>query len=147
MGDGNDHVVAGGYNDTIAGGAGNDTLEGGAGNDTYIFNQGDGSDTVIDSSGTNKFVFTDLDNDDFGFFVQNGKLNVSYGDGDNIAITGNVSRYELADGSYLTDADVNYIIQQISAFSQSNGVSFSTANDVRQNEQMAQLIAATWQNS
>ena len=145
-GDGHDSVYTGNYDDIIAGGKGNDTLDGGGGNDTYIFNSGDGLDLLFDTQGSNSFVFTDLEKDDFGFLIQGGLLNVSYGDGDNIMLAGNVSRFELADGSYLTDSDVNYIIQQISAFSANNGVNFSTADDVRRNEQMAQLIAAAWNN-
>jgi hypothetical protein len=93
----------------IVGGKGNDNLYGGNGNDTYIFNRGDGSDIITDTAGLDCIVFGS--DEGVGFLVNNGKLNISYGSGDSIVVSsGNIERYERADGSYLTDADVNYII-------------------------------------
>jgi hypothetical protein len=89
----------------------------------------------------------DGSDDSIGFLTSNGKLNISYGNGDNILISsGAIERYEREDGGYLTDSDVNYIIQQVTAFSKDKGVSFSTADDVRKNEELAQWIAAQWHN-
>jgi Ca2+-binding RTX toxin-like protein len=143
-GDGNDTVNTGSFNDTITGGKGNDTLKGNSGNDTYIFNCGDGIDTIIDTSGLDKIVFGS--DDGVGFLINDGKLNISYNSGDNIVINSNIERYERSDGSYLTDADVNYIIQQITLFSKDKGVNFSTADDVRKNDELSQWIMAQWKH-
>jgi Ca2+-binding RTX toxin-like protein len=145
-GAGNDTITSGDFNDTLTGGTGNDTLKGGNGDDTYIFNRGDGSDTITDTGGLDRIVFGSDDN--IGFLTKSGKLNISYGSGDNIVISsGAVEHYERADGGYLTNSDVNYIIQQITAFGKDKGVSFSTADDVRKNAELAQWIAAQWHNN
>jgi Ca2+-binding RTX toxin-like protein len=142
-GAGNDTIASGDFNDTLTGGTGADTLKGGSGDDTYIFNCGDGSDTITDTAGSDKIVFNS--NDGVGFLTKSGKLNISYGSGDNIVISsGAIERYEREDGSYLTDSDVNYIIQQITVFSKDRGVNFSTADDVRKNDELSQWIAAQW---
>jgi Ca2+-binding RTX toxin-like protein len=141
MGAGNDTLESGDFDDTLVGGKGNDTLRGGAGDDTYIFNIGDGQDIISDSSGTDRLVFTDASGNGFGFLTVSGKLNISYGDGDNIRVDGGViERYELSDGGYLTAEDVTDILSRITA----TGIKFNSADEVRQNEELSLMISDKW---
>jgi len=60
--------------------------------------------------------------------------------------TGNrVEKITLATGEYLTDADISQIIQDMSAYAATEGISLSSLNDVRQNEELLALISNSWQ--
>ena len=48
-------------------------------------------------------------------------------------------------GSALTDADINQIIQEMSAFSTAEGISLDSLDDVRQHEELMTMIAESWQ--
>jgi hypothetical protein len=55
-----------------------------------------------------------------------------------------VDRFELSDGKYLTDSDVNNLIQQISAYAVNNGISLNSLQDVQNNTQIMALVAGSW---
>jgi Ca2+-binding RTX toxin-like protein len=115
-------------NDTLSGAAGNDTLFGGSGNDVYHFSLGGGSDSVSDSAGTDTFLFDNsvVKNDIALFQTAGGNLEIGYTNsaGDLITVQGQntagtaIERFELSDGSYLTDADVTASSRQWQAMPQ-----------------------------
>ncbi|MDP1651355.1 MAG: calcium-binding protein [Rhodocyclaceae bacterium] len=123
---GNDTLNGGADNDTLNGDAGDDVLDGGTGNDTlyggegsdiYIFNVGDGVDTVFDNLASDANVFrfgAGIDKDNI--ILRQGSLLLDMGSGDQIHIEGfdsqnvfnsvSISRFEFADGSVLTSAEL-----------------------------------------
>ncbi len=119
-GEGNDVLEAGGGDDDLHGGAGSDYLMGGDGLDTYRFNLGDGVDSIQDDARqSNRVVFG------AGITADSLSLGVATGDsllmrvgnsGDAVQIVGfglnspsefhTISRFEFADGTVLTDAEL-----------------------------------------
>ncbi|WP_242675146.1 calcium-binding protein [Phytopseudomonas dryadis] len=118
-GQGNDTLLGRGGNDTLVGGIGSDSLDGGVGDDTYLFEAGDGTDRITDSGGVNVVRFGAGINQAGLTFKQAPStvgahvLQVEYSGGsisiDNGTL-GAVSRFEFADGTALSHADVmNYL--------------------------------------
>jgi len=125
-GAGDDEINGGQANDTLTGGTGNDFLNGGSGDDTYIFSRGDGSDTIYDDNGSDTLRFG------AGIAPSDLILSPGYADGDSqgliITIAGGsgriyirnqnsaaghgIERFEFADGTVLTDADLRATLMQ-----------------------------------
>ncbi|WP_297473422.1 calcium-binding protein, partial [Persephonella sp.] len=150
-GTGNDEIHAGYGNDVIEGGTGNDILYGGHGSDTYIFNKGDGHDTIYDWTGEDRIVFGEgISKSDLALFMGGNNLIIKYGNDDVITVGDQaysgrgISTIQLQDGYFLTENDINRIIQEISAFADSNGISITSVDDIRNNQQLMNIIANAW---
>ncbi|MCF6267724.1 MAG: Ig-like domain-containing protein [Desulfuromusa sp.] len=152
-GEGNDLLLGGSGNDRLWGDQGNDTLSGGTGDDTYIFNFGDGSDILYDLSGADKITFAaDVIKEEIAFLKTGTSMKIGYGVDDQITMncysdseTGNrIETITLADGSYMTDADINQLIQEMSAYAITEGISLNSIDDVKQQEPLMAMIADTW---
>jgi len=163
---GNDTLLGGDGNDTLVGGPGNDLLVGGCGDDTYVFNPGDGRDTIFDTdfsflwnwgqqeSGEDTIRFGEgIGREDVALFMRYGSLEIQYGEQDRVTVlnqnhsSGRIERIELADGSYLSDADVNQLIQQMAAFAVDEGIAMNSLNDVRNNQELMTLVANSWHSA
>ncbi len=136
----------------IVGCSGRDRLNGGKGDDIYSFAKGDGVDKIHDRKGNDVIQFGEgVEKEDISFFMQGSRLHLQYSDSDRVVISGQsrenskIVRIELNDGSYLTNADVDLIVQQISAFASEQGIWKPDNNDIRNNEQMMQIITSVWQ--
>ncbi|MBP1732499.1 MAG: hypothetical protein H6Q55_2928 [Deltaproteobacteria bacterium] len=53
-------------------------------------------------------------------------------------------KVELSDGSFLTDGDINKIIQDMTAFASGNGIQLSSMDDVRKNPELMGMIVQGW---
>jgi VCBS repeat-containing protein len=157
-GAGDDVLFGGADADLLSSGEGDDQLYGGAGDDVYSFHQGDGHDQVRDNGswpwsdgGCDTVRFgEDIGVEDIAFYMHRGTLHMQYGEQDRVEIVrqnrnrSSIERFELADGSYLTDADVNQLIQQMAAFAADEGIAFSSLSDVRNNPELMTLVANAW---
>ncbi len=153
-GAGVDTLQGGDGNDQLIGGVGNDRLYGGAGDDSYLFNLGDGQDTVSDTSGTETVQFgEDVTSDSIALFKNGSTLQIGYGIDDQITLsnysdstTGNrIEEIILNDGNSMTAADINQIIQDMSAYATTAGISMDSLDDVRNNEELMAIVASGWQ--
>ncbi|MBN1956655.1 MAG: cadherin-like domain-containing protein [Desulfuromonadales bacterium] len=162
-GGGDDLLVGGAGSDALSGDSGQDRLwggkdrdllSGGSGDDIYRFNSGDGRDIIFDASGDDGIIFGDeVTAEGFALYKQRDTLQIGYGVDDVITLadysdseTGNrIENITLADGSYLTDDDINQIIQEMSAFATAEGISLDSLDDVRQNEELLTIVAGGWQ--
>jgi len=153
-GGGIDVLTAGSGQDHLAGGVGNDILTGGSGDDTYIFHRGDGRDRLYDESGTDAILFDeDVSSVGIALFKADNTLQIGYGIDDVITLnnvsdstTGNrIEAITLANGSTMTDADINQIIQEMSAYATAEGIAMDSLADVRQNEELMAIVASGWQ--
>ncbi len=140
--------------DTLIGGMGNDWLRGGSGDDTYLFSLGDGRDSLIDEAGSDTISFkAEVSSDSFALYQDGDTLQIGYGIDDQITLsnysdseTGNrIENITMADGSSMTAADINQIIQEMSAFAVSEGISIDSLDDVRNNEDLQAIVASHWQ--
>jgi trimeric autotransporter adhesin len=162
-GDGNDQLIGGSGNDALSGdsgqdslwgGTGSDLLSGGSGDDIYHFNLGDGSDIISDTSGTDSIELgNDVAQEEIAFLKTGNTLQIGYGLDDQIIMnnyadstTGNrIEEIVLDDGSTMTDADINQLIQEMSAYATAEGISLDSLDDVRNNEELMTMIASSWQ--
>ena len=151
---GNDELFGLNGDDQLSGDEGNDALYGGCGNDFYLFNTGDGSDTVTDESGRDSILFGDeVSVDSIALYRNGDTLQIGYGTDDQITLanysdseTGNrIENITMTDGSSMTAADINQIIQEMSAFAVSEGISIDSLDDVRNNEDLQTIVASHWQ--
>ena len=148
---GNDNLSAGNGDDILNGGTGTDYLSGDSGNDTYIFNLGDGVDTINDYSGTDKIIFGEsISKDDISFNYSGSYLKLSYSNDDVVSIYNQknsnyaIEKVELSDGSYLSNVDIENIIQQMNAYAQNNGIDMTNTEAVRNNENLMTIIQNSW---
>jgi len=152
---GND-TLAGGYrDDLLTGGTGNDALNGGAGQDTYRFALGDGIDTITDtgsdSGNEDKIAFgEDVNRDGTAIYSDGTNLTVAYGETDRLVASSQFSssygieKMQSADGLFLTNGDINGIIQDMAAFAQTNGIPMTSVEDVRRNQDLMNIIVNSW---
>lgn len=149
---GDDYVYGYGGNDTIIGGIGNDYLDGGEGSDTYFFNKGDGQDRICDTGydgETDTIVFDHtVLKQTVAFFRSGSELSIAYGDADYITVldqdAAGIGKVQISGGFCLTDADINAIIQQITTYGDSNGISLTSVDDVKGNREVMNIIANAW---
>ncbi|WP_333804286.1 calcium-binding protein [Sulfurospirillum sp.] len=158
---GNDGIYSYGGNDVLSGGTGNDFMEGGSGSDTYLFNKGDGKDTINEwaswnSSDVDSVKFGDgITNNDVSFILSGTNLLIQYGQNDTIKVANTynntssspIERIELSNGSYLTDNDMNLIIQQMSAYAVDKGISLTSNSDIQNNQALMQIVSSGWHNA
>jgi Ca2+-binding RTX toxin-like protein len=152
----------------LSGLGGNDTLKGAGGDDIYQFSQGGGFDTIYDgqyakgdanntiaddayAGGNDMIRFgTGITANNIAIFRNGNDLVIGYGTTDQVTVQDSVNygnkieRLELSSGAYLTDADLNRIIQDMSAFAVNNGIALTSIDDVRNNQQMMNLVATSW---
>jgi Ca2+-binding RTX toxin-like protein len=149
---GNDTLDGGNGNDWLHGGRGNDHLDGGAGGDAYLFNLGDGLDTIADrgnDASTDYISFGDtIAKDTIAFFQEGGDLHIAYGGTDYITVlnqdTEGMEKVQATNGWYLTDAEINAVIQQITAYSADHGLSLTSVDDVKNNQDLMGIIVNAW---
>ena len=115
---GNDTLVGASRADLLIGGPGDDTLDGGEGGDRYVFNPGDGVDVISDSGtqGADTLVFGPGISPD-ALSLGTGSLLIRIGgsgdavhvdgfDVDDAGAAGEIERFEFADGTALSRAQL-----------------------------------------
>ena len=164
-GDNSDYLNGGSGNDWLFGDQGNDLLKGGGGNDTYTFHQGDGNDIIYDKykngwcwcgshkdGGDDTIKFGEnVSREDVAIFIRHSSLYLQYGENDSIKVCNqkdkrdSIERIELSDGSFLTDGDINRIVQEISAYAVNEGICLRSVEDVRNNDDLMAIAYNAWQ--
>ena len=157
-GAGDDTLYGGADDDTLVGGTGNDFLSGSTGSDTFIFNKGDGIDTVREYSGKMDVIKlgADIDKKNIAIYKdENNNLIIDYGETsgyDRITVLNQfgddpnkyVEKFELRDGSYLSDSDINALIQNMTAYANNNAIEFTGIESVKNNTDLMNLVASAW---
>jgi Ca2+-binding RTX toxin-like protein len=152
---GNDRINSGKGNDIVNGGRGNDYLYDTYGNDTFIFHDGDGVDTIDNRGKTShrndKVQFgRNVDMNDIYFYFNSNDLYINYGDDDRIRIKNQkwnsrkIEKIELDNGYYVTDNDINRIIQDMSAFATDQGIDLTNRDEVRANSALMNVVTSAW---
>lgn len=158
-----DNIISGlSGNDTLDGVIGFDTLIGGAGDDTYIVNSYNPSelikvecdDTVIDSEGNDQIIFgSNVAKGNVAVFMSGTDLVVDYGaiiGQDKIVILGQtnsnnaIEKLQLSDGTYISNTDVNQLIQTMTSYAAANGIQLTNVNDVKNNQDLMTMVATSW---
>ena len=156
-GAGNDTLYGGANDDTLVGGTGDDFLSGSTGSDIFVFNKGDGIDTVREYAGSDDTIMLgdDISKDTIAIYKDNEDLIIDYGDNlgtDRITVLNQcgtdsskyVERVQLNDGSYLSNSDINALIQNMTAYAANNDIQISSINDVKNNADLMNLVATAW---
>jgi Ca2+-binding RTX toxin-like protein len=151
---GNDLLDGDAGADTLLGGDGSDYLLGADDNDTYLFDLGHGNDTVIESSGFDTLQFQQsISQADIGLFqANNGDLQFGYVNNSSDFITiqsqnqsaSSVERFELSDGQFMTNADINAVVQSMVSYATDHDISVTSVNDVTNNQDLMNIVVAGW---
>ena len=150
--EGNDILEGGAGNDILEGGAGNDYLEGGGEDDTYIFGRGDGSDTIYDSWGKNEIKFKEgISKENLTFMFNGNNLSIRYSEGGSITVNNyvdnaayQIEKIELEGGNFITNSQINKIIQDINAYAKDNGITAISHDTIRNNQDMMSIVMSGW---
>ena len=154
-GAGKDYLYGGTGDDTLSGGTGeNDYLSGEAGDDTYLFAKGDGNTTISDNAGVDTIKFMeDISKDEISFTMINNNLNIQYGDDEHILIQNQnnasytIENFELSDGNFLNNSDLDLMMQQLNAYAVDNGIDTFTNDTIRNNAEMMNIVSSSWQST
>ena len=146
---GNDWIKGGLGNDIIAGGQGNDRMFGEQGDDIYLLSDGFGVDTVEDAAGDDTILFdSTISKDRIAIYKNGDDFVIGCDESDLLTVTsgvaGSVEQYELSDGSYLTATDINQVIQDMTAFAADNGIAINSVQDIRQNQDLMNMVISAW---
>ncbi len=155
-GGGNDKIFDYAGDDTIHGCRGNDVIYDYGGSDVFEFCEYSGRDAIYNK---NKNL-TDFDTirlsgninkNQVAFFEDGSDLMLRYNPGQEIRVKyynlpgRNIDKVEIAqDGSYLTDADINSIVSDLAMYQADNGKEFNSAEEVANDPDAMNLIAAYW---
>ncbi|MCH9812829.1 MAG: tandem-95 repeat protein [Epsilonproteobacteria bacterium] len=150
--EGNDRLYGYKGDDKLDGGKGRDTLIGDRGSDSYYFTKGDGSDKIYEYGKESDTIYfaQDVNQEDIALFMEGRDLIISYGEGDDITVkyqsysNSGVEKVALEDGSYITNDDMNQIIQSINAYASENGIEVDSVNDVKENAQLMNIVSNGW---
>ncbi|MDD5387694.1 MAG: calcium-binding protein, partial [Sulfuricurvum sp.] len=164
-GKGNDMLEGGAGNDLLHGGEGTNTLSGSTGNDTYLATKGSNNTTIHENvfgfnlfgqyfgenGGDDTLLFGEgITKDDISFLMRGNDLLLQYGESEFITINNQkneanrIEKLQLEDGSYLTNTDVDQIIQQLSAYSRDHGFHLKDNTQIQNNQAMMNIVAAGW---
>ncbi|WP_172633601.1 calcium-binding protein [Sulfuricurvum kujiense] len=164
-GNGNDTLFGGNGNDLLSGGEGTNTLSGGSGDDTYLIIKGTPNTTITENvlgfglfgrwfgqeGGTDILKFgEEITKEDISFLMKGNDLLLQYGDNEFITINNQkseanrIEKFELNDGSYLTNTDIDRIIQQLSAYSKDQGFHIKDNTQIQSNQALMNIVAAGW---
>jgi len=50
----------------------------------------------------------------------------------------------LSDGTYISNTDVNQLIQTMTAYASGNGIQLTSVSDVKNNQDLMNLVAGSW---
>jgi hypothetical protein len=133
-GTGSSSITATGNNDTIAIGQGTGTVSASGSNETIRFGSGILKDTVA--------FYLDGNNLKIGFAGDSNSEYTIYNQGD---ANPSVANMTLSDGEYLTNVDVNLLIQQMSSYAADHqGIAFTSLNDVKNSPDLMNIISNSW---
>jgi len=155
---GDDYIAANAGDDTLIGGSGNDTLVGCAGADTYLFGRTDGNDTLNEtaevSGDIDTLKLTDgITNTEPVLVKQNNDLYVFIDSGNYMRIVNEfqqtnygIERLEVADGHYITRADIQKIVDTMSVINNNTGMDvMQKYNAMMADQQYQNVLAQSWQ--
>lgn len=159
--------------DILDGGTGIDTMIGGEGNDTYVFDrsyrydlidghkttQVGGFYTISDAAGNDTVFFGPNVNRNEIIFYKDGSghlvVNYSYDSSSpvdaiiKIADANSIEKFELADGSYITNSDINLLVQETSAYSANlsgAGLDIGQINTLKTDTDYVAALSTAWQS-
>lgn len=153
----NNTLTANAGNDTLTGDAGNDSLSGGDGSDTYLFRGTDGQDTINEAAGVNGDTDTlkltnGITTTEPVLVKQNNDLYVFIDSNDYVKIVNEfqqanygIERLEVTDGHYITRADIQNIVDTMSAINNDSGMDvMQKYNAMMVDQQYQNILAQSW---
>ncbi|OPA72038.1 hypothetical protein BB381_00350 [Campylobacter pinnipediorum subsp. caledonicus] len=57
-----------------------------------------------------------------------------------------ISKIELSDGGFISSTQINKVIEQLNSYTQDNGLTSITQNDIQNNQDMMQIVMNGWGN-
>jgi len=152
-----DTLIGEAGDDTLIGGTGNDSLIGGTGNDFYQFKLGDGLDVIQENDSTSGNMDhmqfdSAISKAQIAIFKNGNNLEIGYqGDTtDKVTVTnqfttaGQVERFDLVTGQYMTSVDVNLVIQNMTSYASSHGIALTSLSTVQNDQNLMNIVAAGW---
>ncbi|QKF71499.1 hypothetical protein CGEO_1201 [Campylobacter geochelonis] len=148
--------------DTLISKANNSTLQGENGNDTYIITKEATNTTIKDKElinliegGDDTLILQGVKKEEISFkldgvFMQD--LVIRYGSDNNTTLTiknqtnkySQIETIKLDDNSFISNEQIDKIIQQVNAYTSDNGISNITHDEARNNQAIMQIYASGW---
>lgn len=109
-----------------------------------------------DSAGTDTInLNSTISKNKIAVFMSGTDLAIDYGTNvgqDKIVVLGQtnstnaVEKIQLSDGTYISNTDVNQLIQTMTAYATANSIQLTNVNDVKSNQDLMNLVASSWHN-
>lgn len=117
-----------------------------------MFNKGDGNDFINDAVGNNTIRFgKGINKEDLTFVYSNNNFSIRYGADDTIAVNGYASNFayqinkiELDNGNFISNSQINKIIQDINSYARDNGITAISHDTIRNNQDMMSIVMSGW---
>ncbi len=97
-----------------------------------------GLDTLIGDLGNDSYHIDSNDGIDYGSSIGGDQLTIQNQDSNTI------EKFQLDNGQYLTDSDINQIIQDMTTYATDNGISLTSINDVKNNQDLLNVVINSW---
>ncbi|WP_034957539.1 calcium-binding protein, partial [Campylobacter showae] len=88
---------------------------------------------------------------DLTFVFTGSNLSIKYGSSDTVTVNGymnntayQIDKVELGNGNFITNSQINKIIQDISAYAKDNGITSISHDTIRNNQDMMNLVMSGW---
>lgn len=151
--EGNDQIDGKSGNDAVYCGTGNDKIYDDSGNERYYFDANDGIDSITDTVGNDLIKLgSHVNKNKIAFFKdKSGNLCIDYGNKTGVdKITVNswnnsanqIEKIQLNDGTFITNSDVNKIIQAVTTYAADKNIDLTNVSDVKNNSQLMNLFMA-----
>ncbi|MEI7473593.1 MAG: calcium-binding protein [bacterium] len=125
------------------------------GNDTYLFNKGDGFDSITDNNGSDEIKFGQgLTKNDLSVMKDGNSLVLGInGNDDGMQIVNwfsqpkyQIEKIGLSTGEFVTNDDINHIIQGMAAYSVKDNFQITNINEVQRSPELMTMISSSWHN-
>ncbi|WP_462106115.1 hypothetical protein, partial [Campylobacter concisus] len=111
-----------------------------------------GNDVINDIAGNNTIRFGEgISKEDLTFVYSNNNFSIRYGADDIIAVNGYASNFayqinkiELDNGNFISNSQINKIIQDINSYARDNGITAISHDTIRNNQDMMSIVMSGW---
>lgn len=130
-------------------------IEGSLEDDIYQIKKSYNKTFIRERAGEDTIKFDkDISKEDIALYMDNKDLVISYGEGDKHTVTiqnqssaiRTIEKIEVSNGQFMSNNDINKLIQQMTAFATEKGLSISSIDDVKNNQELMTIISNNWHN-
>ena len=106
---------------------------------------------IIAKSWDTTFIFSPAGilKEDIALFQDGTNLIIDFGNNSQVTIKEQssynmIEEVKLSNGNFVSDSDIDLIIQNMTAYAQDNGIALNNIDDVKNNQNIMQIVSSGW---